>query len=58
MLPTEELLEVIQAWNESGYKKTQPPSPNSAIISKKLLLKIKSYSFFSAQEMGKREQNL
>lgn len=58
MLPTEELLEVIQAWDESGYKTTQLPSPNSAMISKNLFVKIKPYVFLSAQKMGKRQQNL
>lgn len=52
MLPTEELLEVIKAWDELSCKKTQLPSPNSATISKKVLLKLKHHSFFSAQEMG------
>lgn len=47
MLPTEELLEVIQAWDETGYKTTQLSSPNFATILK-FLLKIKPYGFFSA----------
>lgn len=54
MLPTEELLEVFKTWDELGYKKTQL---SSAMISKKLLLKLKYHSLFSAQEMGKRQQN-
>lgn len=54
----EELQVVIQAWDESGFKKTQLTSPNSAMISKKLLLKIKPYGFFSAQKMQKWLQNL
>lgn len=58
MFPTGELLEVIHAWDESRYKTTQLPSPNSAMILKKLLLKIKPYIFFSPQEVGKRQQNL
>lgn len=47
MLPTEELLEVIQAWDETGYKTTQLLSSNFAMILRSLL-KIKPYSFSSA----------
>jgi len=58
LLPTE-LLEVIQAWEESHYKQTQLP-PSFAMISTNPLLKIKpmALSLYRKWERGSKTSKI